>query len=76
MALSEELQQQLELANTIEATRHSNALLEARQMARLEAVRIAQVTLVENARSKPVSERDITAADVTAFADTIVNYVD
>lgn len=41
----------------------------------MEAVKLAKETLIENARSKPVGERDITAADITAFADTLVNYM-
>lgn len=45
------------------------------QQARIEAVRMAKETLIENRRNKPVGERDVTAADITAFADTIVNYV-
>lgn len=45
------------------------------QQARIEAVRMAKETLIENRRNKPVGERDVTAADITAFADTIVSYV-
>lgn len=45
------------------------------KQARLEAIRMAKETLLENARSKPVDSRDVTAADITAFADTLLAYV-
>ncbi len=43
--------------------------------AKLEAVRLAKETLIENARSKPVDTREVTAADITAFAATLEAYV-
>lgn len=42
---------------------------------RLEAIRIAKETLLENARSKPVDARDVSAADITAFADSLIQYI-
>jgi hypothetical protein len=42
---------------------------------KMEAVRIARDVLMENDRNKPVGERGITAADITAFAQTIAQYV-
>lgn len=45
------------------------------KQARLEAIRMAKETLIENARSKPVDSRDVTAADITVFADTLIAYV-
>ena len=48
----------------------------AQQMlhSRMEAVRIAKDVLMENDRNKPVGERGITAADITAFAQAIEQY--
>ena len=71
----------------MEAARQANALavIQAQtaaqaaavtKQARLEAVRMAKETLIENARSKPVDARDVSAADITAFAQALVNYVD
>ena len=45
------------------------------KQARLEAVRLAKETLIENARSKPVDARDVSAADIQAFAQTLVAYI-
>jgi len=45
------------------------------RQARIEAVRMAKETLIENRRNKPVGERDVTAEDITTFANTIVNYI-
>ena len=38
---------------------------------KMEAVRIARDVLMENDRNKPVGDRGIAAADITAFAQTI-----
>ena len=43
--------------------------------ARLEVVRIAKETLIENARNKPASEAAVTAEEITAFANELINYV-
>ena len=56
------------------ARRTHEAAMEQRR-AKLEAVRLAKETLLENDRNKPTGERGISASDVTAFADTLVNYV-
>tara|TARA_R110000822_G_scaffold231459_1_gene363400 strand:- start:314 stop:547 length:234 start_codon:yes stop_codon:yes gene_type:complete len=74
MALTAEQQSQLELQNAMEATRHANQLVVLAAQSKLECVRLAQQTLVENARSKPVDERDITATDITTFANTLASY--
>lgn len=75
MALTPEMQAQVDFQNATEATRHANQLaLEARR-AKLEAVRLAKETLIENARSKPVDVRDVSAADIQAFAQTLVSYI-
>ena len=42
---------------------------------KMEAVRIARDVLMENDRNKPVGDRGIAAADITAFAQTIEQYV-
>jgi hypothetical protein len=62
---------QVEINRLIEADNRARH----REMARLDSLKLAKEILVENARSKPVSERDITAEDVTAFAATLVTYV-
>jgi hypothetical protein len=64
MALTAEQQAQIE---------HDNATRAVDR--RMEAVRLARDILMENDRNKPTGERGITAADLTAFADSIVNYI-
>jgi hypothetical protein len=59
----------------IENVRHTNSMVEKRLQARIEAVRFAKETLVENNRTKPVSERDVSAEDITTLADSLVNYM-
>ena len=80
MALTTEQQAQADIqANAqmqVENIRNANqAALEAKR-AKMDAIRLAKDTLVENARSKPVDARDITAADITAFAQALIAYVD
>ena len=76
MALTPEQQAQVEIADAIEATRHTNQMALQAKQAKLEAVRLAKEVLLENARSKAVDARDVAAADVTAFAGTLVAYID
>lgn len=104
MALTPELQAQLEFQTAIqqlnatreleirahekemEALRHANNSATAKSNAdsqaaivakqtKIEAIRIAQQTLVENRRNQPVDSREITAADIQAFAQSIIAYV-
>jgi protein tyrosine phosphatase (PTP) superfamily phosphohydrolase (DUF442 family) len=71
MALDANQQFQLDLENA----RHANQMALQAKQAKLEAVRLAKETLVENARSKPVDSRDITAADITAFAAALEAHI-
>ena len=78
MALSAEQQAQVDTAVAIENARHANQLeLLAQQAAlaskqtKLETLRMAKEILLENARSKSVDAADVTAADVTTFANSL-----
>jgi len=59
----------------IETDRENQLAAQQAKQAKLEAVRLAKEVLIENARSKSVDERDVTAADITAYAATLVAYV-
>jgi hypothetical protein len=76
MALTSDQQSQVEMSDAMEATRHANNLAVQAKQAKLEAVRLAKEVLIENARSKAVDSRDVAAADITAFAGTLVAYID
>ena len=71
MALTAEQQFQIDLENS----RNASALALEAKRAKLEAVRLAKETLIENRRNQPVDAREVTAADITAYATTLVNYV-
>lgn len=71
MALTAEQQFQMDLEN---ARNTANAAMQAKQ-AKLETIRLAKETLLENARSKPVDAREVTAADITAFAATLEAHI-
>ena len=64
MALTTEQQDQLAFQKASQALNN-----------KMEAVRIARDVLMENDRNKPVGDRGITAADITAFAQTIEQFV-
>jgi hypothetical protein len=70
-------QMALQLANQqeIENIRHTNQVAAEARRNRLEAIRLAKETLIENARNKPVEESAVSAADITAFAQELTNYV-
>ena len=76
MALTTEQQDQVDMQVAVENARHANQMAAQAKQAKLEAVRLAQQTLIENSRSKAVDSRDVAAADITAFAQTLVAYID
>lgn len=71
MALTEDQQFQIDLENA----RHANQMAAEQKRTRLEAVRLAKETLIENARNKPIEEAGVTAAEITVFAQELTNYV-
>ena len=75
MALTAEQQAQVEMSDAMEASRHANQVTLEAKRAKLEAVRLAKEVLIENARSKSVDSREVTAADIATFAGTLVAYV-
>lgn len=75
MALTPEQQADVDLNEAREAGRRAHELSMEARRAKLEAVRLAKETLIENARSKPVDARDVSAADIQAFAQTLVSYI-
>jgi hemolysin activation/secretion protein len=86
MALTPEQQSQLdfqaasiEQQNAQENVRHANQMAlqaanaaMAATSAKLEAIRIAQVTLIENSRSKPADQREVTVEAITSFANALI----
>lgn len=76
MALTVDQQAQADIQIAVENARHANQMAMQAKQAKLEAVRLAKEALIENARSKPVDSRDVSAADITAFAQALVSYID
>lgn len=75
MALTPEQQSSVDMAIAIEADRHAKQTAIQAKQTKLEAVRLAQQTLIENRRNQPVDAREVTAADITAYANTLVSYI-
>jgi hypothetical protein len=76
MTLSDDQQVQVDIQIAVENARHANQLVIQAKQAKLEAVRLAQQTLIENSRSKAVDSRDVAATDITAYASTLTAYID
>jgi hypothetical protein len=72
MALTTEQLDQIAYQEASDAGRRAHEIAMETRRAKLEAIRLAKETLIENARSKPVDSRDVTPADITAFADALV----
>lgn len=75
MATSLTPEQQAEFDASVQATQHAQQVQLENNRARLEAVRIARETLTDNRRTMPADTPGITAAEITAFADTLVTYI-
>lgn len=75
MALTAEQQAQVDIQLAVENARNVNQVAMQARQAKLEAVRLAKETLIENRRNQPVDAREVTAADITAYATTLVNYI-
>jgi hypothetical protein len=75
MAFTPEQQAQVDIQIAIDAARTAGQVEADAKRAKLEAVRLAKETLIENRRNLPVDQREVTAADITSFANTLVSYV-
>tara|TARA_R110000744_G_scaffold58737_1_gene122571 strand:- start:4245 stop:4484 length:240 start_codon:yes stop_codon:yes gene_type:complete len=77
MALSIENQQAVELQEAMEATRTAAQDADRTRNTKLEALRMAQLVLIENRRVRSAADTsDITTSDITSFADAITAYVE
>ena len=76
MALSPEMQAQVDQHNAMEDHRAANQAASDAKRAKLESLRIAKEVLVENRRTKTAAEAtDIDDADVTNFAAALTAFV-
>lgn len=79
MATAEELQAQKEIIELnlqhqreIDAARLQAQTDSDKSRARLECVRIASMTLTENKRALPVSEREVSVEEIEAYAERLL----
>jgi hypothetical protein len=71
MATTFDVQAQLDAQQATEAARRDHEKdMESRRV-KLELLRMAKETLVENARNKPVDEAVVTAAAIVTFANEL-----
>ena len=75
MALTAEQQAEIDLSEAQQAGNRAHQLAMEQLRTKMEAVRLAKETLIENDRSKPADERGVTASDITTFADALNTYV-
>lgn len=67
-------QQTLHQQEMDENRRNHERQMESRRT-KVDMIKVATDTLVANAKSKPVDERDITALDIKTFADELIKYI-
>ena len=72
MAFTADQQATLDISLAVETARHTNQMIIIAAQTKLDAIRMAQQTLTENARSKPVDEREITPAEIATFATALI----
>ena len=75
MTITAEQQAAIDAQLAMEKDRHAHELAMESRRIKLETVRLAQQTLVENRRNQPVDAREVSAADITAYANTLVAYI-
>lgn len=75
MAFTTEQQAAFDIQKEINTLNQTHQVQMELKRSKLEAVRLAKEVLTENRRSLPVGEREVTASEITTFADTIINYV-
>ena len=59
-----------------DAARRSQDIANEQRRNKMELVRLAKEVLIENNRSKPVDSRDLSADDITAYAQSLLIYVE
>jgi hypothetical protein len=75
MVMTDEIIAQMEAQRVNEEARREHEKVMEASRAKLELLRMAKDTLVENARNKPAEETAITAVQITAFAEELTQYV-
>ena len=75
MALTPEQQAEVDVLIAVENARHANQMEAEVKRAKLEVVRLAKETLIENARSRPADSREVTAVDIKTFAAALEAYI-
>ena len=65
-----------EFAIAQDTTRREHEIAMLKRNARLELLRTAKEIIIENKRNKPVTERDVSEAEIVAFASTLEGFLD
>lgn len=76
MDLTPEQQAQLALQEAIESPRRAHEAAMEKRRSRLEMIRLAKETLIENSRNKPTDSRDVLAEDIKEFASKLEAYIE
>jgi hypothetical protein len=75
MALTAEQQAEIDMQEARDAGNRAHQLAMEQLRIKMDAVRLAKETLIENDRSKPADERGVSASDITTFAAALNTYV-
>jgi len=58
-----------------ETTRRAHEVAMHKRNSRLELLRTSKEIIIENKRNKPVAERDVSEAEIVAFATTLEDFL-
>jgi hypothetical protein len=75
MAFTDEQQAQVDIAIAVDNGRYQNQQNSERLSMRLETIRLAKETLIENSRSLPAGTRSVSASDIVNFALALENHI-
>jgi hypothetical protein len=75
MAITAEQQSTIDVQEVVDNARQVRLMETETFRAKMEAIRLAKEVLIENNRNLPVGEREVTAAAITAYAATLIGFV-
>ena len=75
MALTPEQQAQVDLQEAITLAQSRATQIDAQKNRRLQCLNIAHTTLIENKRNLPIEQRQVTAAEISAFAAALEAHI-
>lgn len=75
MAITAEQQSTIDVQEVVDNARQARLMETEIFRAKMEVIRLAKEILLENHRNLPVGDREVTAEAITAYAATLIDFV-